>query len=501
MRFPDPLIPGTLLRRYKRFIADVRLADGREVAVHCTNTGAMLGCSDPGSPVYISRSPNPNRKLAYTLELVQAGGTWIGVNTMRPNQVVAEAIAAGQVPELAGYPTLRREVKFGPKHRLDICLEGPQGTCYVEVKNVTLGEGDTALFPDAVSERATNHLLALRDAVREGHRGVIFFLVQRDDCRRFMAARHIDPVYADTLARVVPEGVEALVYRSVVGPEELAIGARLQAQIEAGRPEDRPAGDIPVREMGLGASGLVDARKAPKMGALYGIQAFVKGTVDRQGDQYRCVFQIIDTTTGLLTPGEAMASDPDALSDRIAEEVLRLLGMPAADLRKVALQAPGLKEFGAAFDSEQRGDLTAAARGYQAALKTDPKFPEAWNNLAGIYRKQGQVEEALQAYQQGLAVAPNQALLHANLGNLYFDQNRIDDATREYQKAQQLDDGMPRVHYNMACIHALQGRLQLALSSLERALQLLPELKRAAQQDADLKALRAEPRFRQLVGD
>ena len=155
MRFPTNLIRGALMQRYKRFLADVRLATGEVVTAHCTNTGSMLGCKEPGSAVYLSLSPNKGRKLAYTWEMIQVERNWVGINTMHPNRLVAEAIAAGAIPELCGYETIRREVKVSAHSRLDLCLEGSHGCCFVEVKNVTLSFDRAAAFPDAVSERAT----------------------------------------------------------------------------------------------------------------------------------------------------------------------------------------------------------------------------------------------------------------------------------------------------------------------------------------------------------
>jgi sugar fermentation stimulation protein A len=139
MRFKSRLIRGTLIQRYKRFLADVRLANGEVVTAHCTNTGSMMGCKAPGSSVYISRSENLNRKLLYTWELIEANNTWVGINTLHPNRLVPEAVEAGVIAELSGYPTLRREVKVSAHTRLDLCLEGEEGYCFVEVKNVQGG--------------------------------------------------------------------------------------------------------------------------------------------------------------------------------------------------------------------------------------------------------------------------------------------------------------------------------------------------------------------------
>lgn len=223
-----PMIPGTLLRRYKRFLADVELADGSVVTAHCPNSGSMKGCDRPGSPVFLSLSNNPARKLAYTWELVQIDGFWVGLNTMLPNRLVEEAIADGTVAELQGYETIRREVPYGSERsRIDLLLQGSRGRCYVEVKNVTLVEGGRALFPDAVTTRGQKHLRELMEVVAQGERGVIFFTVQRGDGKAVAPADSIDPEYGRLLREAVKSGVEALAYRAEVTPEAIRLTGRL----------------------------------------------------------------------------------------------------------------------------------------------------------------------------------------------------------------------------------------------------------------------------------
>ena len=215
MKLTKDLLPGILLRRYKRFLADVELADGTVLTVHCPNPGRMTSCSEPGRPVWISDSGNPERKLRYTLEMIRMGRTWVGVNTANPNLAVAGFIRAGKIPELAGYGELSTEVSTGAS-RLDIKLSDPAGErpdCYVEIKNCTLRVGIHAAFPDAVSERGRKHLRELASLVAEGHRGVMFYFVGRADCRRFRPADEVDPAYGETLRRVAAQGVEALAYR------------------------------------------------------------------------------------------------------------------------------------------------------------------------------------------------------------------------------------------------------------------------------------------------
>ncbi|MGD2063899.1 MAG: DNA/RNA nuclease SfsA [Nitrospirota bacterium] len=229
MRFDEPLIPATLIRRYKRFLADVRLGDGGEVTVHCPNPGRMDGCREPGSRVLLSDSRNPRRKLRYTWELVWAGTTWVGVNTNRPNAVVRDAIEGGAIPELAGYGAVRGEVPYGAGSRVDLLLEDGARRCYVEVKNVTLAEGGVAMFPDAVTARGLTHLRELAARVAAGDRAVMVYLVNREDCHCFRPAAHIDPAYAAGLVEATAQGVEVLVYAARVQREEITVARRITA--------------------------------------------------------------------------------------------------------------------------------------------------------------------------------------------------------------------------------------------------------------------------------
>jgi len=231
MRFKSRLIRGTLIQRYKRFLADIRLAGGEVVTAHCTNTGSMMGCKEPGSAVYISRSENMNRKLLYTWELIKADNGWIGINTLHPNKLVPEAVQAGVIQELRGYETIRREVKVSTHTRLDLCLEGGNGNCFVEIKNVTLAIDGTAAFPDSVSERATKHLKELMRLKRQGHRAAIVFVIQRGDCDAFRPADEIDKVYGHWLRKAVKAGVEALPYRAKVTPKEIVLTERIATKL------------------------------------------------------------------------------------------------------------------------------------------------------------------------------------------------------------------------------------------------------------------------------
>ncbi|HEY1773441.1 MAG TPA: DNA/RNA nuclease SfsA [Gammaproteobacteria bacterium] len=216
MRFEPALEEARLERRYKRFLADVIFPDGRRLTVHCPNTGSMLGCADPGMRVWLSRAANPARKYAWTWELVEAlPEVLVGIHTGRTNSLVREAILTGVVPEAKGYGGLKGEVRAGEGFRVDFLLSGhaTRPDCYLEVKNVTAAVQDgIALFPDAVSERASRHLRELMVKVRAGQRAMLCFCVQRDDVREVRPADAIDAVYGRTLREAVTEGVEVLAY-------------------------------------------------------------------------------------------------------------------------------------------------------------------------------------------------------------------------------------------------------------------------------------------------
>jgi sugar fermentation stimulation protein A len=230
MRFAAPLKPGRLVQRYKRFLADVTLDTGETVTATCPNTGSMVGLTAPGSRVWVSESDSPTRKYRYTWEMIEAdlgkGPTLVGINTGHPNKLVTEAIEAGRLPTLAGYAGLKREQKYGRNSRIDILLEDEaKGRAYVEVKNVhMMRKAGLAEFPDSVTERGAKHLDELADMVREGHRAVMVYLIQRADARRFALAPDIDPAYSAAFERAKAAGVEMLALACVVSPE--AIEAR-----------------------------------------------------------------------------------------------------------------------------------------------------------------------------------------------------------------------------------------------------------------------------------
>lgn len=230
MKFEQKLIEGTLVKRYKRFLADVELGGGEIVTAHTPNTGSMRGCCSPGSRVWLSRSANPRRKYPLSWELVEAEpGVLVGINTALPNRLVSEAIESGIVRELQGYPSLRFEVPYGKENsRIDILLEDERhNRCFVELKNVTLVENELALFPDAVSKRGTKHLRELIAMHRAGCRSVILYCVQREDARQMAPADDIDAEYGRTLREAVDAGVEAIAYRARIRPDEITLDTGL----------------------------------------------------------------------------------------------------------------------------------------------------------------------------------------------------------------------------------------------------------------------------------
>ena len=231
MRFPAPLESAWLIRRYKRFLADVTLDDGSTLTAHCPNTGSMLGCHTPGARVWLSRSDNPKRKYAYTWEMVELEeGVLVGVNTGRSNALVREAIESGVIGELAGYDDIRAEVRYGEERsRVDFLLSRDDSRCYVEVKNVTAAvERGIALFPDAVSTRGTRHLRELIATLRESRRrAVLCFCVQRPDVHEVRPADAIDPDYGRTLRDALDAGVEVIAYRATLCPDCVVLAERI----------------------------------------------------------------------------------------------------------------------------------------------------------------------------------------------------------------------------------------------------------------------------------
>jgi sugar fermentation stimulation protein A len=247
MLFPTPLIPGRLIKRYKRFLADVTLdtpdgKPGEMITATCPNTGSMMGLTAPGSRVWLSESDSPNRKYRHTWELIEveelidndigASPVMVGINTNVPNRVVAEAIADGKIPQLAGYLTLKREQRYGINSRIDILLECPKrGAAYVEIKNVHLCRTPRlAEFPDSVTERGAKHLDELSTMVAEGHRAVMVYLVQRGDNDRLRLAADIDPAYAAAFSRAKAAGVEAIALACAISATEITIAREIPVE-------------------------------------------------------------------------------------------------------------------------------------------------------------------------------------------------------------------------------------------------------------------------------
>lgn len=230
MKIEPTLEQAILLKRYKRFLADIRLANGEEMTIHCPNTGSMKNCWAPETPCWFSRSNDPKRKLPGTLEITSTpDGFLVGVNTGRPNKLVREAIESGVIAELQGYSEIRPEVKYGDENsRIDLLLIDGERRCYVEVKNTTLGVGDgRVLFPDAVTTRGAKHLRELMAMVEQGHRAVLVFCVQHSGAQSVGPADEIDPVYGQTLREAMDAGVEVLAYGCDLSAEEINLKSAL----------------------------------------------------------------------------------------------------------------------------------------------------------------------------------------------------------------------------------------------------------------------------------
>ncbi len=229
----EGLLEGILLRRYKRFLADVELAGGDVITVHCPNTGAMTGCAEPGSKVWLSRSDSKTRKYPHTWELVETGTGLACIRSVLANQVVREAIEGGLIPELAGYPQLSTEVKYGQGSRVDLLLENERQRVFVEVKSVTLcREGGRGAFPDAVSERGRKHLLELQAIRDQSTRAVMFFCVFHAGIGSVCAAGDVDPAYRDALVAAINSGVEVLAWKASLSPSGVELSHRLPFSVD-----------------------------------------------------------------------------------------------------------------------------------------------------------------------------------------------------------------------------------------------------------------------------
>jgi len=226
------LVPGTLLKRYKRFLADVKLDTGEIVTAHCPNTGSMKGCSEPGRTVYLSSHDNPKRKYKYTWELILMSTSMVGVNTLVPNRLVFKSIDQKLIPELSGYNSVRREVKIGEHSRIDLMLtDGGAKRCYVEIKNCTLVDEGIARFPDAVTSRGLRHIIELENLAEAGHRCMMFYFIQRMDAQVFRPADNIDPAYGRRLRQAVEKGIEVLAYDVRIDLQGIELNKKITCEL------------------------------------------------------------------------------------------------------------------------------------------------------------------------------------------------------------------------------------------------------------------------------
>ncbi len=227
MKFKTKLISGKLIKRYKRFLADVELDNGNIVVAHCTNSGSMISCIEEGARVYLSPATDPKRKTRFTWEMIEINNSWVGINTSIPNQLVFEAIRNQEIPQLTGYTFVKREVKFEDS-RFDVYAENDKEKCFIEVKNVSMKVGDAALFPDSVTIRGRKHLETLIRVKEQGIRAVMVYIIQRMDVNSFGAAEHIDPDYANSLQKAIKAGVEVIALQAEVRPEGIELYKKLE---------------------------------------------------------------------------------------------------------------------------------------------------------------------------------------------------------------------------------------------------------------------------------
>lgn len=230
MDFPKKLIHGTLIKRYKRFLADIKLDDGTEVTAHCTNSGSMKSCLEDGAEVYLTPVNDPKRKTKFTWEMIKINGDWVGINTGNPNKLAFEAVVNNQIPELTGYTKVKREVKFGDS-RFDVYAENDSEKCFIEVKNVSLKVGKYARFPDAVTTRGQKHLRTLMEVKSQGIRAVMLYIIQRSDVEIFAPASDIDPDYALALKEAVKAGVEVIPMQVNVTPEKIELSKKIPFEL------------------------------------------------------------------------------------------------------------------------------------------------------------------------------------------------------------------------------------------------------------------------------
>ncbi len=230
MKFNQQLTHGRLIKRYKRFLADIKLDNGDVVTAHCTNSGSMKSCLEDNAEVYLSPVNDPNRKTKFTWEMIKINNDWVGINTGNPNKLAFEAVQNGDIEKLKGYTEIKREVKFGDS-RFDVMAKNEKETCFIEVKNVTYKEGEYALFPDAVTSRGKKHLETLVKAKQQGMRAVMLYIVQRTDVSIFASALEIDPEYSKTLKSAYEQGVEIIPVQVKVSPEKIEITKELPFEL------------------------------------------------------------------------------------------------------------------------------------------------------------------------------------------------------------------------------------------------------------------------------
>ncbi|WP_297093693.1 DNA/RNA nuclease SfsA [uncultured Draconibacterium sp.] len=230
MKFEKELVHGKLIKRYKRFLADIELDTGEVVVAHCTNSGSMKSCLENGAEVYLTPVDDPKRKTKFTWEMIKINGDWVGINTGNPNKLAFEAISNGEIPGLDGYTTVKREVKFGDS-RFDVYAENEQEKCFVEVKNVSMKENEYALFPDAVTTRGQKHLKTLMEVKKQGMRAVMLYIIQRSDVQIFAPAKEIDPAYAELLKEAQTAGVEIFPMQAKVTPTEITLSKKLPFEL------------------------------------------------------------------------------------------------------------------------------------------------------------------------------------------------------------------------------------------------------------------------------
>lgn len=232
MKFDNPLVCATILKRYNRFLCDVILNDnGEKVTAHCPNSGSMKGIPLNNAPVMLSSCDSSNRKLKYTLEMVFNGSVWIGANTLRTNKIAREGIELGFIGELYPFTNIKSEVNYGQNSRIDFVVQQTGNICYVEVKNVSLVENNTAKFPDSVTQRGQKHIVELMKMKKYGYRAVTLFIIQREDCASFSPAADIDAQYSKLLSYAVDEGVEVYAYQAKVTPQEIRIIRKLPVRL------------------------------------------------------------------------------------------------------------------------------------------------------------------------------------------------------------------------------------------------------------------------------